>query len=509
MRCREIMTVVLCATWALFARNTTKLETQIGIFPLKTAYGDSKEAAEVLSLLKAELKKVGGYDIRTADAMKKAFQEIHRRFPERCDNPDCAAAVGSALQLERMLYGGVDRNGKKHAVRLTMVDVLTHQIIEKISLEEKASIGLEKLMEIAVGKLHGREDAGFRNAVQEYYGREVHNKRQMMISAATCLAAGFIWGAANGSLTGRDEDERVAETIEAGDLPLSGIATGEDQIPLFGRPGALANTYVAESNDSYGVFFNPAGLPWSRGGEVSFGYQYRFGLNNFAASYVNKATRDLGFGQGFLYSGDSLANTTYFFSALGYRFNALTSWIPPLAIGATVKLRSFKLAAANSPDATTGNSFGYGLNLGLQMDVSEQIRGGILLKNVPMININRNTYSNIQYSETDAPLLQVGGTFKANHATFLICESRIPLIDDQPWKFAGAMERLMFRIIRARIGIAREVDYDKPWQFTGGFGLDLEMGDGLAKYLKVDGSYEYNTIQVFAHVANVSLRFGF
>jgi hypothetical protein len=499
----------VCSAWAVVAQNAEALKTQIGILPLDMTYGSTAERHEVLALLQKELTAVGGYEIHTAEAMKATFSKIRQRFPRHCADPGCAAAVGSALQMERMLYGGVDRNGEQFAITLTMVDVPSRQIIEKVALEGTEKLELDALVGLAIRRLHGQEDKELHDKTRRYFGRRVHNEKQLFISAATCLAAGFIWGAANGSLTGRDEDSREAVTVEGGGEPLSGIVTGEDQIPLFGRPGALANTYVAESNDAYGVFFNPAGLPWALGGEVSFGYQHRYGLQNFAASYVNKATRDLGFGQGFFYCGDSLANTTYFLSAIGYRFNSLFSWMPPLAAGVTVKLRSFKLAPATSPDAVTGNAFGFGLNLGLQMDVADNIRGGILLKNVPMVNINHNTYSDEQYSETDAPLLQVGGTFTANYATFLICEARIPLIDDQPWKFAGAIERLMFRIIRARVGIAREVDYGTPWQFTGGFGLDITMGNGFAKYLKVDGSYEFNTVQVFAHVVNVSLRFGF
>lgn len=509
MRCRNLIAVVMCSAWAISARSAEALKTHIGIFPLDITYGSSKEAGEVRTSLKAGLMAVGGYEVHTHEAMQETFKKIRRRFPKNCEDPGCAAAVGSALGLDRMLYGGADRNGERYAVRLTMVDVPSRQIIEAVALEGKKGLSLDRVMSTAVRRLHSQKADAAQDDTRRYFGREVHNEPQLLISAATCLAAGFIWGAANGSLTGRDEDDRVAETVKSDGLPLSGIAAGEDQIPLFGRPGALANTYVAESNDAYGVFFNPAGLPWTLGGEVSFGYQYRFGLDNFAASYVNKATRDLGFGQGFYYCGDDLAGTAYFLSAIGYRFNALFSWMPPLAIGATVKLRSMELASPSSPDATTGNAFGFGLNLGLQMDVAEHIRGGILFKNVPMVNMYHNTHSDEEYSENDAPLLMVGGTFKANYATFLICEARMPLIDDQPWKFAGAIERLMFRIIRARVGIAREVDYDTPWQFTGGFGLDINMGRGFAKYLKVDGSYEYNTVQVFAHVVNVSFRFGF
>jgi hypothetical protein len=275
---------------------------------------------------------------------------------------------------------------------------------------------------------------------------------------------------------------------------------------MYGRPCALANAYVAASDDAYGVFYNPAGLAWVGGAEASLGYQYRFGLNNTAASYVNKATREIGFGQGVVFSGDELFSELYFVSSIAYKFNNLVSFLRPFSLGASIKMVTKWTGESTSMDQSTGSDFGFGLDLGLKWELTENIHYGLLFRNVPSYGHWNNTAEDTTYGESDPPTLNMGGTFQANYATFLICEGRIPLNEDQPWVFAGGIERELFGALRLRIGIQKTAEFDTPWLFTGGFGTKIDMGK---RYIIVDGSYQYNTLVVFAHPVNISLRFGF
>jgi long-subunit fatty acid transport protein len=256
--------------------------------------------------------------------------------------------------------------------------------------------------------------------------------------------------------------------------------------------------------------YNPAGMALVSGPEAIVGYQYRFGLNNIAASYVNKATRELGFGQALLYSGDKsgLLTEMYFVSAAAYKFKGLFSFLRPLSVGV-----SFKVVSETAHgDTSTGNasSLGAGIDLGLLWELSDQIRYGLLLRDVPVINRWHNSSTGERYNEALATTLHMGGSYKVGYTTFLIAEGQIPVASDQPWKMAGGIEQELFRVFVARLGLQKEIQSlaETPWNITGGFGLKVDSEPVFGRSLSLDGSYEYNTLGVFP-VVNVSFKIGF
>ncbi|MGD9200612.1 MAG: hypothetical protein PVI26_03535 [Chitinispirillia bacterium] len=412
--------------------------------------------------------------------------------------------------MDRMIYGSVDRGENTYGARFSLVDVQRRQIMEKVNIESDPGVELSELIRITVGKLHGHVDNDLDTIIHTYYGKKVNNLKQLYISAGSCLGLGIIWSLVNG-LTFPEANPVTADYTSWEDARC-GIGTGSDLIPLFGRPGALGNCYNAASDDSYGVFFNPAGLSWIPGGEFSFGYQMRFGLNNFAASFVNKATREIGFGQGIMYSGDTddLFSEMFFLSGISYKFNDLISFLRPFSFGASIKLISKKTGDTDiSSSSISGNAFGIGLNIGFQIELSENIRYGCLVRNVPSIIRWNNESTGKNYFENEPVELSMGGSFQASYTTFLICEGYIPLYKDQPWKFAGGVERILFRVLRIRFGAEKTEGLDTPWKINGGFGLKVPTDFIWGKYFTLDCSYEYNEESVFSNVLNFSFRYGF
>jgi len=94
--------------------------------------------------------------------------------------------------------------------------------------------------------------------------------KQLLISAGSCIGAGVIWALVNGQTV--NGDGSVEADYSGMERAECGIGTGADLIPLFARPAALGNAYIAASDDAYGVFYNPAGLSWASGAEASFCY---------------------------------------------------------------------------------------------------------------------------------------------------------------------------------------------------------------------------------------------
>jgi hypothetical protein len=354
----------------------------------------------------------------------------------------------------------------------------------------------------AVSKIHGHVDENYDTSTHTYFGKQVNNVKQLYISAGACVVAGLLWAIIN-------NDNIDGEKPEYSDH-LAGIGTGSDLIPVCGRPAALGNCYVAASDDAYGVFYNPAGLSWAAGGEAAFGYQYRFAsMNNFIASYVNKATREIGFGQGFQYSGDNegLLTEVTFSTAISYKFNQLLPFLRPLSVGAKINILSKKAGIESvGLDAQKGSGTGFGLDVGMQLELSEKIRGAILFKKIPSFIKYNNVANNTEYVETEPAELLLGGSFQANYETFLICEGNVPIYRDQLWRGKAGIEHAIFRVLRLRFGVEKSEGFDTPWKLNGGLGISVPMD---SKYLIIDGAYEYNTFTPFSNVLNFSFRFGF
>lgn len=502
MMSRKTVIIVLSTFLFTLAQDEMAgLKTRIGIMDPEVSGGGEKMVAAILKHLSKYISEVGGYDIYTQDGMEKAFAEIDQRFPKFCREPRCVSAVGSALQLDRMLYGSVDKSDKTYAARFTLVDVQSKQIIEKVSLEGDAGVGLEDVISVAVSRLHGHVDNDLDTAINRYYGKQVHNEKELLISAGACVVAGLLWAIIN--------NEFIDGTKEDYSGNLSGIGTSCNLIPVCARPAALGNAYVAASDDAYGVFYNPAGLSWASGREAVFGYQYRYTLNNFVASYVNKATREIGYGQGFQYTGDvdNLYSEVTFISGISYKFNDLISFMRPFSVGLNLKIMSKKTGDGGVGEhAQKGSGFGIGLDLGMQLELTEKIRGAILFENIPSFIKYNNVSRNSEYLEFEPVEFLLGGQFQANYATFLICEFAIPLYREQVWKGKAGIERVIFRVMRLRIGIEKPEGLDTPWKVNGGLGVHIPME---AKYFALDGSYEYNSFGPFSNVLNFSFRFGF
>jgi hypothetical protein len=153
--------------------------------------------------------------------------------------------------------------------------------------------------------------------------------------------------------------------------------------------------------------------------------------------------------------------------------------------------------------AVSGSSFGAGMDLGLILELSDQIRYGLTLRDLPVVNKWKNVSTGERYFEANAATLLMGGSFRVGYTTFLVADGQIPFTNDQPWKMAGGIEQEIFKVILLRAGIQKEIDTtnDTPWKITGGFGLKLLN-------VQLDGSYEYNTLRVF-EVINISFKFNF
>lgn len=485
-------------TFPLFAEvNAGNGKVRIGILFLES-YGESGKITELADQeLKNRVAEVGFYEVFNQSDLEMALKKNTKtEMPKHCRDPRCVMDIGSATGMDRMLYGSIDADDTRYGVRLTLIDVVMKQKIDAVSIEGAPGVTMPEMIKTAVARLHG-------NSINEpsiniYHGPLVHNEKKMLISSAGVLGTGLIYGLINYFAKNDGAHSLYAEYK---DEDLAGITSLADQIPLFARPAALANAYIAASDDAYGVFYNPAGMAWVGGPEAVMAYQYRFGIDNLAATYVNKATREIGFGQGLLYSSDKdhMLTELYFVTSFAYKFTSLPKFIRPFSLGANLKLACNRVKGKMA-DSPSGSSFGAGIDLGFLWEISEQIRYGLLLKDLPVISRWKNVSTGETYYQSNATTLHMGGTFRAGYKTFLIGEGQIPLTREQNWKMAGGIEQELFRYFLFRAGLQKELQttIESPWKVTGGLGINV-------KRFTLDGSYEYNTLKVF-DVINISLK---
>jgi len=510
-RARDIMIlIILFFSSVIFAQNEEKGQSaeaigtkiRLGLMDLD-AFGIDKNAqVKVNEELYKALDEIGFYKIYVQKDLEKAFSGIKQRFPSVCRDPRCVLSVGASLGLDRMVFGNIDKNNNKYGIVLTLLDVQRKQTLEKINIESEPGTPVEDLVKEAVNKLHKIETTQKKTQVHKYFGKEIHNEIQPLYTSGAMLALAAIWAAANGNLVS------YKKTGEVEKFELSGKSTSPLINPPFARSAAMGGCYIAVSDDAYGTMYNPAGLSWIGNTDISVGYQYRYELiNNFAASFANKATRDFGFGHAIYFNSDyqNLQNELYFLSSYSYKFNQLFSFLRPFSIGACLKIIN-----KNTPPKETGsvsqNTVGAGLDIGFMTEFADNIRFGFVFKDIPALERVKTETS--QYINYYPPILLVDGSYQAGYSTFLVCEGQIPLKQDQPWKFAGGIEQEIWQVFLIRAGAKKEVAFDTPWIITAGFGLKINLEAIGVKHIILDGAYEYNTLGLFP-VETLSFRVGF
>jgi len=504
---------------AAFAPQTTAADTvdsgadrqrvRLGVLMLESATGHDKEAFDMTALMIERLEELGLYDIYRPSDIDKALTGT-RLGKGSCRDPKCVLGIGKMLGVRRMISGTLDITGSRCAVRLVLLNVMSGKPIASVSLEGALGVPANEVLLAAIDRIHG--DNRELNRMSAYFGPPENNLSEFLWTSVSVAGAGLFYTVVNYGAGGNRADDgvQIVGGAYGGNDKLSGIWATGNQIPVFARPAALANAYTAVSDDAYGVLYNPAGMPWVGGREAVVGYQYRLGMDIMAVSYVNKALRDLGFGQAILLTTDRDGAMTevYFVTAAGYKINQ-DYLFGPLSVGASLKIVGNTVNKL-SQDSPYGQSYGVGLDLGFMWELSPAIRYGLLLRDVPTVNKWKNRATGARYSETNPSTLHMGGSYTAGYNAFLTADGQIPIYADQPWVMAGGVEYEFFRMLALRVGLQREIldEYADWWKITCGAGFRFDTGAKWGRETALDISYEYNTTELF-HVVNVSVRAGF
>lgn len=491
--------------------------TRVGVFTPFTNNDDAKMATEAIETIKDNLHQYGSYDLFDENRMRRDFSSFDKDFPAYCHEPRCAAQLGVMLELNKMIYGDIIKNENTYAVELVLIDVMTNGVAGRVSLEGDPGVTLAQVVNGAVDELLDRKESADSSetrtdkpVLKRYYGEQVDNRRMMLISSAGYVATTLI-----AALISNDHQDAKVGDDAGWDDDLSGIDPSMRTITSSARAKALGDAYVGMSRDAYGVFFNPAGAAWVDGIDLSITYQRGIGMiNGITGSFVNKATREIGWGHSFQYYGhpDSYLQELYFGTVFAYRFNDLFGFMPPLSLGVGLNVSSIKTTGGVGISAQSGTGVGIGIDLGGMVEFTDKIDFGFVFQNVPSFTSYNNITQAYRYIESQAPRFNLGASYEVRYGTLLVAEGRIPLKEDQNWSLHGGVEQYLFGYARLRLGAFKEMfeNRDAPWHITMGLGADVPMVD---HNLKVDISYDLNTDKMAGSELrdniDVSVRFDF
>ncbi|NLD93103.1 MAG: hypothetical protein GX639_10605 [Fibrobacter sp.] len=497
--------VCIIAFSAVFAQDSTESKISLGVLKLETAGMSVKSSLALSASLRNALLSTNLYKVYNHTKIQALLTQTKQELSLECFSPECVMELGERLGLDKIIFGCVDKNREYHEIILTMVDIKSKRVEKSSNIKKSvASITTDSLLRLTVMRMHNMDTLKTKSVPAD---PETHNAKKLFYTSGLCMGLGLLLAAVDGGLF----DLNLSKQFDT--FSLSDISSSIFQLPFFARPAALGDGYIAGSNDAYGVLYNPAGTAWAKGPEVALGYQYGYSmLNNFSVSYVDKAAKKVGFGQCLLYSADvdNLQRDIYFISALSYKFTRLYPLPWPASIGVSVKL-----GTTNSPESENATAsqktFCGGLDFGLFMPINDNISFAAVLNDAPGLRKVNNTTTEIRYLEYEPIRFNLGGTFQTGHTdynTFIIYQGQIPLYDDQHWHLSGGIEQELFRVIKLRLGLKKIAYADSPWLITGGFSLKVNTESIAAKYLILDGSYQYNTLVVFPSL-NISFRVGF
>jgi hypothetical protein len=499
---------VCLALGSVFAQNEHL--TRIGVFDSYTNNGDSLMAVEAVRAIRDALHAIGKYDVFTQARMEEAYVVMGSHFPQYCHEPRCAAVFGSSLELERMILSDVALNNDRYAIQLQIIDVASKRIINECSFEGKDGVALSDIVKTAIFRIHEIDTLSPPIELTRYFGEEINNLKPMFISTAAYMGLGL--------LVAFLDNERQRTWVKI-DEKLSNIDPSMRTVAQSARAKAMGNCYVALSKDAYGAFYNPAGASWINGPEMALSYQGRYGLlNTVSASFLNKATREIGFGHTLIYNGhpESFYQELYFSTLVSYMFSNLGKF-PPFSLGANINISSARTnGGSGSEYDQKGTAVGFGFDVGFLIEFTQNIDFGFVFYNIPTYTFYNNgsssekeigseVYKEYRYRENSPPSVKLGGSFDVSYLTILVAEGEIPLYKDQNWRFAGGIEQQVANILRIRMGTQKEIftEYETPWHITAGLGFRFPI-----KYRKVDidASYEFLTDFELRHIWDISLK---
>lgn len=420
-------------------------------------------------------------------------EKIKRKIPENCTELRCLLKMGQLLKLSKVVGGELSYDGTYYAVQIKIADILTGRSGGKIWLASECNVDeIHYLLRAALYYLHGQAPKNLPILVKNYHGPDFSRHTMWAATAGLTALAGIGYAVYDGAINGEDNnsnDSIISNYSKMGSDELSGIPSAfgfSDMLYLGARPNAMGNAYTAVSDDAVGLLWNPAGIARIHHSEITVGY-----LNHIAQiplgglSYVGKFSRTGSYGAAVRYNGDAVLHETEVVSGFAKLYDELFPGMRPVSFGINAKMRMSSWGEEGvGIDRSTGNSFGFAFDAGIQAELADYIQFGLVARDVYSTQTYKNTATDTSYNEGTPAILVIGGAFYASPSLLLTTDGQIPLYIDQDYKLGMGIEKVLFGVLALRGGISQNLDFHEQRIGTCGAGI-------IIKSMEISSSYEF------------------
>ena len=280
----------------------------------------------------------------------------------------------------------------------------------------------------------------------------------------------------------------------AADIPAAYVDIG------FGaRPMGMGGAYTALSNDINAMFWNPAGMTFIQGSQVTAMYTKQFGLIPYGfAAYGGQFYGNYA-GLGFITSGNDVLRETTFLGSYAIKF--FIPYIGTTRLGANVRYR--RSSFGNNQDGgefrSQGDASGFGVDAGVLWVLNPKTSFGIFGRDLFNAMYYNNTTRDVSYSESIPRTLVFGLARSIRQGAFLTLDWEQALYSDTFNKIHVGTEIQVFQLIVLRGGFWQNVEGDINRNYSAGMGLNYTARRVAVQF---DFAYLFNDL---ANTPRVSL----
>lgn len=425
-----------------------------------------------------ELEKTGLFRVLTLEEMQERFQQTGENLSSSCLTRFCFQSNASLLKADVLLTIRLLSQEGRIRCLISLRSGATGEEVEHIqlSIPETGTQDISKLVRVGVADLLGTETRIDRKRIMVQVDTLQGDPRYShWASGALLFLSGF---ATAGYFVADKFLQHDANTQRGGfyyvdtTIALSGIPGFFALPPANARYRAMSGAGVSLNGSAGKGMTNPAGLCGSGQQELTFSTARlpAESGSQFQATWSSPFRPGIWWSQEASMAGDELASEMIFKTTLAWDFSMLSAWMTGIQGGLSLKGLVVQAGQGGEGMArSTGQGLGGGVDLGLQWQIWDGPRLGLLLQD-PFTRVRySNTLTNRRYTE-DLPLrLSLGASWETSWKTLIAADLNKASMVDQHDHFRLGFEQSLFEFLSIRAGLHQVLGTPiKTWSLGGG-----------------------------------------
>lgn len=451
-----------------------------------------------------ELQRTGLFRVLTLEEMQERFQQTGENFSSSCLTSLCFQSNARHLDADALLTLRLIAESGRLRCLVSLRDGKTGKEIESIqlSIPDRPDQDFSKLVRASVADLFGTETRFDRQHLQVTQDTlHLSAKSTHWASGSLLLLSGF-------ALAGYLVADKYLQ--HDGNSQQGGFFYHDTSAPLSGIPGFFASPSAnARSRGMSGAgvslhgaqgrgMANPAGLCGSSQQELTFSTAKLPGGSGsqFQASWSSPFRPGIWWSQEASMVGDELASEMVFKTSMAWDFSMLSAWMSGIQGGITAKGLIVQVGQDGEGKArSTGQGLGGGMDFGLQWQIWNGPRLGLLLQD-PFSRVRySNTLTNRRYTEDLPVRLTWGTSWETSWHTVLALDLTKATMVDQRDHLRMGLEQQVFEFLALRAGLHQVLGTSiRTWSLGGGIRAKGEDLHFQIHFAYESGTQPYNLL---------------